>query len=795
MAAITSTASGDWNVGGTWVGGVAPGNGDTATIAAGHTVTVTADQIVGTSGVAGTMAIAIASTSQVTVAAGIRLTVRGDTRADGVLRMEAGSTYEFGAGGSAQIYKITTSTTGFTAARVVAAGTSGSRCTFTKEAGAGNGIICRFSTAAAARLGLTADYTDFVNIGSSSVSFGNHAINVSCSGATQEIHLHDCTMTSCGAVEATISAACHMSVQRVRFITPLFSPSASPPGLYFIANAPSGGATRIVRNVDGRRANLGFATSVHDADCQYNTWYQMDDANSGLSVTTIGAINRRYNLIVPRADVQSRIGVPGETFQDYILWVSSSATCQQGINGGWPGNWPAGTITFKRGLYGQDLASEEIDFMQPVAITSAHGPFTYRQEQCLVQLNARGRPAGNIVSCHGSTRNAIEVVHCTGGTHDSNSGGNAYFFANHGTTFAGYAGFVKEIRSNLVYAMSTLANRGWMLFYYGLYPSALAISAFFGTATAGTTTTLTETGKGFPTGTLQKFSDSGALLYMTSGLNAGLSRAITNNTATVITTAAFPSANAAGDTYKVVVADTRVSGMVDYNAGFNVRDGTVWDATGQVGTAKYGYEALACTDSSDLGVNDINLGTGADLVTAGPEFVDPTRGFEKWAAENATMLGLSTPSDWLTATTYTIGDRVKAQTSTFFNNAVIWFRCWANKGSASAAGDKPGSGASWRTYWELESVAVVADCCYANTLVSDAALGLSNTNVIDHAIAWVREGFRPRNETLRGAGHDGEDVGAVEMAAAAPGAPTTTAGGGGGVMQLAIQMHRLGRVA
>lgn len=62
MAAITSTATGNWGTGGTWVGGIAPAEGDTVTIASGHTVTVDGTYIVGSDpGSAGLAAVTVAA--------------------------------------------------------------------------------------------------------------------------------------------------------------------------------------------------------------------------------------------------------------------------------------------------------------------------------------------------------------------------------------------------------------------------------------------------------------------------------------------------------------------------------------------------------------------------------------------------------------------------------------------------------------------------------------------------------------------------------------------------------------
>ena len=88
MADYTSSQSGNWSSSATWGGSGVPGDGDTATIATGHTVTLDQDVTVGTGGSGGTDEIVVTGTLQANI--DWVLTIKGDMRVNGMVNMQAG---------------------------------------------------------------------------------------------------------------------------------------------------------------------------------------------------------------------------------------------------------------------------------------------------------------------------------------------------------------------------------------------------------------------------------------------------------------------------------------------------------------------------------------------------------------------------------------------------------------------------------------------------------------------------------------------------------------------------------
>jgi hypothetical protein len=172
--------------------------------------------------------------------------------------------------------------------------------------------------------------------------------------------------------------------------------------------------------------------------------------------------------------------------------------------------------------------------------------------------------------------------------------------------------YVKQLR---FYAATTPSNQINNLKFYtdssngfgtGVGLTAKTFVMQTGTATSGTTTTLTNTGASFPTaGT----GLTGFVLEITGGTNSGSGRRITSNTATVITVGtAFGSAIDATSVYRVWYYDpvnnaqTQIAGMTDAftmtsGAPLTIAGSISNPSTGAFGDGTYLQMSVASTAS------------------------------------------------------------------------------------------------------------------------------------------------------------------------------------------------------
>lgn len=195
MAARTTAAAGDWNTPGTWTGGVKAGAGDTATL--NHVVTVTGDEIVGTSGVAGTLA--LTDNAGMVFASGGRLRLRGDAVSANVAPVgQGGGRLSFdsslAASPSTTAYKWTIGTAnGQANAYFTATGTAGNRFTVDTVAGCAHGYFdggVTWTRGGKAKC----SYTNFTRIGDATNYSFNYDVN---SSSADQFYLDYCTFDDC----------------------------------------------------------------------------------------------------------------------------------------------------------------------------------------------------------------------------------------------------------------------------------------------------------------------------------------------------------------------------------------------------------------------------------------------------------------------------------------------------------------------------------------------------------------------------------------------------------------------
>lgn len=175
----------------------------------------------------------------------------------------------------------------------------------------------------------------------------------------------------------------------------------------------------------------------------------------------------------------------------------------------------------------------------------------------------------------------------------------------------------------------------------------------------------------------------------------------------------------------------------DYNVGYNTSAVTSGANDCTNCTPVHGVNSyIGNFSSSTIGAHDLN--------GVNPGFVDPYRR-NVALADTRLFLNAAGPQ-WLTSTSYTVGQVVSDTNANVYGGATVNYRCTV--AHTSGASTEPNVGASWRTNWEFATLQDLRNNPQTN---------------ITALINWVRGGFAPTNPALHNAGSDGLDIGAVPV--------------------------------
>lgn len=451
MAAITSNAvTGNWSAGASWVGGVAPEDGDTATIVNGAVITVSANQIVGSSPASGgTAAVTINSGGKLKIAQGIKLTARGNvvTSASNTVRsleLVDGSwlffDVESAAAPASTVYELQTT-----------AQYSGSQPGIYIRGIAANPAKISASRAGAAFIDdtgggysglLDAEFCEFTSLGSNATAALTFWPSSDGSDLLSSLfRLISCIFDGCGDV---VSGSNFGAYSKVTIQNCTFKNGTGTYDLWIQCYGDKAGSAS-VRLIDGNVFNKSPRLyAPRDLIVANNIFCKGYDTSTTDAEGWAGFEN---NLIVVD-DTVSTIKVNGAQFKDnFILYDDAVATNPHFMQ---VGNYEEIGASVIDGTWfeftGTDYQGDCI------AIIAAVAAYDITVQNCGVLPNADGNTSGTLLSALGSANTTLTIERNTAFL---GSGGGVAV----GETYAGHAGMVNSFKNNLFWDTSARAYK------------------------------------------------------------------------------------------------------------------------------------------------------------------------------------------------------------------------------------------------------------------------------------------------------------------------------------------------
>lgn len=579
----TSTQTGNWSDAATWGGSGPPVDEDTATVASGHTVTLTANAEIGTSPNGNTTILTINGTLNL---ASYTLVTNGDISVanGGTLQMGAGSVLEFDSSGSGGTpnYRLIMGGSGL----LDVDGVSGNRATLRKNA-AGADWNIRYAGTNQGQFDVA--YANFSGM-DGALNGGSMDLFIAAgyNSLWDHVQFDDCDLI----YFVGLNASANLSFTNNTFV----NSTSFAYNVRFVSNAASATGTRTFSgNVFDQRVFLPNGTVGVTGWTIENNYFASPTAGYAPFDAATGAPTSFQNNLFYAAhdDVTASINMLGTIDRGYHVADIAGNPHYMGL-----GAAADGTVTIQNQIFEQiqTLSGDRGDCLLPGPITNT---LTVNFKNNIVLPEPGGDTSGTLFTLLRDEQNTVTF----------NFTRNTYIIGNSPPTAHENNG--ESVTENVVFR----SNLAWDTSVRAGKIRRLPARDFAGTADSGSTSTsIYDASAGWTSGYFTSGTNS-FIMRITSGGLSGTVRAISANTADTLTVADLD-----GDptemTFEIYCVDQIVA---DYNNGYNFDNTKNWYSSTDYSATAGGYDAFVM--SASPGANDLSVD---------PDFVDETRDLAAW---------------------------------------------------------------------------------------------------------------------------------------------------------------------